>query len=263
VPIEINPPSVQSLFLQALFREQVLSSATGFFFSHGGSSHLITSRHVVTGVRQDDGTCLGKDKGVPNRLRVWIFRRIDEGGTQWAPVTVPLYISGAPNWLEHRQLGTRADIVAIPVVPMPPLKVFPYNLTEHLAPIAVHPGKMVSVVGFPFGKAAGGRLPIWSSGFVATELDVDYDDLPVFLIDCRARTGQSGSPVVSYLPGGPALLEDGFTRLFDGPAVRFLGAYSGRINPESDLGMVWKATAIAELVGDGVPARPPHHFIPE
>jgi hypothetical protein len=33
-----------------------------------------------------------------------------------------------------------------------------------------------------------------------------------------------------------------------GPATKFLGIYSGRVNAESDLGIVWKASAIKELV---------------
>ena len=44
-------------------------------------------------------------------------------------------------------------------------------------------------------------------------------------------------------------LEDGSSAMFRGPVTRFLGVYSGRINPESDLGIVWKADSIRELVG--------------
>lgn len=43
-------------------------------------------------------------------------------------------------------------------------------------------------------------------------------------------------------------MSDGSTSLASGAMLRFLGIYSGRINKESDLGIVWKATAIAELV---------------
>ena len=32
------------------------------------------------------------------------------------------------------------------------------------------------------------------------------------------------------------------------PVARFLGIYSLRVHKDSDLGMVWKASAIAELV---------------
>jgi hypothetical protein len=32
-----------------------------------------------------------------------------------------------------------------------------------------------------------------------------------------------------------------------------LGVYSGRINNESDLGFVWKAAALTEIIDNGVP----------
>jgi hypothetical protein len=43
-------------------------------------------------------------------------------------------------------------------------------------------------------------------------------------------------------------MADGGTAIFGGPVERFIGIYSGRINKESDLGIVWKASAIDELV---------------
>jgi hypothetical protein len=72
--------------------------------------------------------------------------------------------------------------------------------------------------------------------------------MPTMLIDCRTRQGQSGSPVLAFREGGAVSMSDGTTALFGGPVQRFLGIYSGRVNDESDLGIVWKASAIAELV---------------
>jgi hypothetical protein len=106
----------------------------------------------------------------------------------------------------------------------------------------------VSVIGFPFGLAGGGALAIWATGFMATEHVIDYNNLPTFLIDCRARQGQSGSAVVAHRNGGIVGMEDGSSAAFAGPVTRFLGIYSGRINEQSDLGIVWKASAIKELV---------------
>jgi hypothetical protein len=105
----------------------------------------------------------------------------------------------------------------------------------------------VSVVGFPFGIAAGGGLPIWATGFIASEPQVDYEHLPIFLIDCRSRPGQSGSPVIAYRSGG-AVTTGGGVSVFTGSVFRLLGIYSGRINEQSDIGRVRKTTAIQELV---------------
>jgi hypothetical protein len=105
----------------------------------------------------------------------------------------------------------------------------------------------VSVVGFPFGLTAGGALAVWATGFIATDPDVDYAGLPVFLIDCRSRQGQSGSAVIAHRTGGAVATETG-VMVGGGVMTRFLGIYSGRVNAESDLGFVWKAAAIRQLV---------------
>jgi hypothetical protein len=42
-------------------------------------------------------------------------------------------------------------------------------------------------------------------------------------------------------------MKDGGTGFFQGPLMRFLGIYSGRINDETDIGIVWKVSAIREL----------------
>jgi len=83
---------------------------------------------------------------------------------------------------------------------------------------------------------------------MASEPDINFGNLPVFLIDCRSRQGQSGSAVIAYRRGGMVAMANGGSAAFGGPVYKFLGIYSGRINQESDLGIVWKASAIKELI---------------
>ena len=89
---------------------------------------------------------------------------------------------------------------------------------------------------------------MWATGFMASEPDVDFQELPLMLIDCRTRQGQSGSAVVAYRSGGTCAMEDGTTAIFGEPVQRLLGCYSGRVNRESDLGLVWKASAVQEII---------------
>jgi len=59
-----------------------------------------------------------------------------------------------------------------------------------------------------------------------------------------------GNPVPLLSPIGPVApvaTEQG-VMVGAGVMTRFLGIYSGRINAESDLGFVWKAAAIQQLV---------------
>ena len=91
-------------------------------------------------------------------------------------------------------------------------------------------------------------MAILATGFVASEIDFDQGGLPIFFIDCRARPGQSGSAVIAHRNGGAVAMADGSTALINGEMTALLGIYSGRVNEQSDLGIVWKSRAIKELV---------------
>ncbi|MBC7620700.1 MAG: hypothetical protein H7293_17245 [Candidatus Saccharibacteria bacterium] len=43
-------------------------------------------------------------------------------------------------------------------------------------------------------------------------------------------------------------MANGDSVAFNGPVYRFIGVYTGRINAESDIGIVWRASAIDELL---------------
>lgn len=165
----------------------------------------------------------------------------------WISVIEPLYNEDQHLWIEHPTLGERVDFVVLPLTQLNDVQLYPYSLGIGDPAILVGPGEVVSVVGFPFGITAGGCLAVWATGFMATDHDINYSDLPIFLIDCRSRQGQSGSAVIAYRTGGAVSTEQG-VQVGGGEMTRFLGIYSGRINSESDLGIVWKATAIRELV---------------
>lgn len=148
--------------------------------------------------------------------------------------------------MEHPTGGGNFDFVALPLSDTDGIDAFCYDPKHTGVNLMVGPSDVVSVVGFPFGLSTGGALAIWATGFVASEPFLSNE--PNFLIDCRARPGQSGSAVLSYSSGGAAATDDGGTSIFGGPVFRFLGIYSGRINDQSDLGIVWKASALQELV---------------
>ena len=40
---------------------------------------------------------------------------------------------------------------------------------------------------------------------------------------------------------------------YPGPVEQFFGVYAGRINDQSDLGVVWKARVVREVVDNGRP----------
>ena len=183
---------------------------------------------------------------MPDRLIIYHNRASALG--QWLPVEEPLFDGEIPRWIEHPTLGSKADLVGIPLRNLEGVELVEYDLGVPSLAIMVGVSDTVSVIGFPFGLRVGGSLAVWATGFVASEPEIDHDALPMFLVDCRSRRGQSGSPVVAYRSGGAVAMADGGSAVFAGPVEKLMGIYSGRVNQESDLGRVWKVSAIEAIL---------------
>ena len=236
---------MKSLFLRPLFAGQPIATATGFVVTAPAGPMLITNRHVVTGRHNQTGQPLSPSGAVPDALEI-LHNQQGRLGV-WVRRVEPLILNGAGRWKEHPSLGAGADVVALPLTQLDEVQLFPYRL-EGDPLIQVLPADTVSIVGFPFGIGSSGAIAIWATGFVASEPEIDHGGLPVFLVDCRARPGQSGSAVIAHRNGGMVAMEGGDAAVFNGPVSRFLGVYSGRINDQSDLGIVWKVSAIRTLL---------------
>jgi hypothetical protein len=105
--------------------------------------------------------------------------------------------------------------------------------------VPLAPGDPVNIVGFPFGETQGGGLPIWKTGTIASDLDINYGGKAKFLVDTTARSGMSGSPV--YARRFHQSDKNGTAE-----STKFLGVYSEE-NQALELGAVWKAEAVAAL----------------
>jgi hypothetical protein len=242
----IAEPSVKSLIIQMQAAGQALSTGTAFVANSTKGPVLVTNWHNAAGRNPQTGKLLSATGAVPDEILI-LHNRSGKLG-EWVPRKEMLYAGGKHRWFEHPAFGSKVDCIALPLTDIADVQLYPYSLGVGDPAIRCGPADAVSVVGFPFGITAGGALAIWATGFVASEPDVDFDNLPTFLIDCRSRPGQSGSAVIAYRSGGMVAMEDGSAAAFSGPVTRFLGIYSGRINDQSDLGIVWKARAVREIV---------------
>lgn len=242
--LRLSEPSFKSLYVEVRAFEKRIATATAFVAGLAvGESFLVTNRHVVTGRDQHTGQPLDTKNGaVPTSLGVW--HNSDLGMGHFVEVDVPLFENGVPMWIEHPVYGANADLVAIRLPSeRPDIFIRKYGALPHTH-LSIEPAQMVSVVGFPFGERTGRSFAVWATGFVATEPDIDHGNVPTFLIDCRSRKGQSGSPVILHHGyHAKAANAIGFQ-----PSSELLGIYSGRINEDSDLGVVWKALLIVELL---------------
>jgi hypothetical protein len=232
----IEWPSAASLFVQAKQAGNVIGSATGFIVERDSRKFLVTNRHVLrgTGTPPDQ---LEIAQHVAGKLGFWESRdeRLFDN-------------SGQPLWFEHPDKPVEIDVAALPLTNTGGIDVLVYDPWSAGHGFATGVAEPLSIIGFPFGVTGGGALGVWVRGFVATEPSLDWNGLPCFLIDSRTRQGQSGSPVIVYTGGGATPMADGGTSFFNGPVWDFVGVYSGRINAQSDLGFVWKARVVREII---------------
>ena len=241
-------PSAVSRYIRMYFGQTLLAHGTCFFVMSADGPVLVTNRHNFTGRNNITRELLHKQGAVPDHAVV----------TMHGPDEVHYHIDlvdhanpEAPAWTEHPTLGADADIVALPVKEM-------VNIVGEINSVSLERdwhrwdvGSELHVVGYPYGQI-GGPFPIWSKGSIASEPDVDISGLPVFLIDCKTRPGQSGSPVFTHFRAGTIIEHEGGEFQARRAMNYFVGVYSGRLRNDSDLGLVWKRSGIEELVNHAI-----------
>lgn len=246
--INIHPLSTTSLFLQIGHKNQPVASATGFVVKFNTIYYLVTNWHVVTGRHPISNKPILQNQIIPNELNI-IHHSLQRLGS-WIPKVENLFNpDGTSRWLEHLQ-GRNVDIILLPLVNLDNnIKIYPFDLNLADADMKPEPAMPVSIIGYPLGLATGERFPIWKTGHIASDPDLDYyKNKPAFLIDATTREGMSGSPVV--LRANHYETRAGEQVITTGMRTLFLGVYSGRIGGDSELGLVWRPRLINEIARD-------------
>ncbi|MBU1018266.1 serine protease [Patescibacteria group bacterium] len=244
----IDPLSVVSLLLETSALGKPLGRATGFVVKKEGRPYLITNWHVVTGRNSETLQPLSPTAALPDQITI-AFHEKDKLGS-WILTRQSLANkSGKPIWIEHER-KYEIDVVAIPLEPLGLSdKMVFYDLDLTLSETDMIPqcAMPVSIIGFPLGLTTAGVLPIWKTGHIASDHDLDHDSRPSFLIDATTREGMSGAPVLLRLTGGYKQ-KNGNSIISSGLRTRFLGIYSGRIHDDSEIGRVWRPQVITEII---------------
>jgi hypothetical protein len=244
-PIFLDPLSGRPLYLIQTKDDEALGTATGFIVQKGKNYFLITNWHVVSGRHPESGQALHPSGKTPNALLIWHHGK--QLGS-WVRKKEELYDEkGIKRWLEHSS-GRSVDVVALPLRKVDDdVTLYPFDLSLVDTDMVPEVAMPVSIIGFPIGLTSAGFFPIWKTGHIASEPNLDYHGEPLFLIDATTRGGMSGSPVVLRMTGGYKK-KDGTTIMSSsGYGTLFLGVYSGRLG-DSEIGRVWRPHLIHEIL---------------
>lgn len=250
---------------------EFLSQGTGFYFTSGDEENkilfLVTNYHVVTGSSP-------AEKKLPMGDNIeFQFHKSEENIGDTKSVSLPLYNKECkPIWITSKNTP-QADMVVIPILPTSLYDGCVFNsITEKDAEesLRVRPTSSVTLIGYPYGfYDKKNALPIYKTGSVASEPNIDFEGNPLFLIDISAFPGMSGSPAFAIAYG--TFEHANGDSMFFGRVEQFLGIYSSmqmlngknylkefthdtRVGIETslslELGYVWKAKLIIETINE-------------
>jgi hypothetical protein len=253
-----------------LFRgDTQVSQGTGFFYAKKSGDqeqlYLITNLHVLTG-----HSPLEQTPPLGDCIHIQLHRS-KNATSILKTIRIPLFtVDGLPVWICSRNCP-QADLAAIPLL----RSVYEDCAINCISDewigsggLKVRPTSLVTLIGYPYGFYDRlNALPIWKTGSLASEPDVDFNGEPLLTIDISAFPGMSGSPAFA-IAYGTYETETGSTNV--GNVQRFLGIYAsmqmltqrrfleefrqaetwfGVTHSESlQLGHVWKARLIDELI---------------
>lgn len=254
--------SACAYYLEAFFNETRLSNATCFIVKGKKCDFLISNWHVFAGKDCDNEELLDKNGSIPNSIRVDLPLDMGNNKIGWLKDFAKFNLLNddwSPRYLQRRINGKIIDIAALPIQKMDG-RYFTIDMGEEIGNenTEFYIGDFVYVLGFPFGRIADYKFPIWKKASVASEPVFDINKLPYFFVDTATRKGMSGSPVIFYekrrigeidkfVNGQPLNISNHFTK--------FIGVYSGRFpkdNGEGDaqLGRVWKANELYSMINE-------------
>lgn len=249
----IDKYSYTSIRIGCYFNENKIGDATGFILeAPNNRKYLVTNLHVVSGKNSDTGKNILKSGAIPNKLIISMpVRELTQFGYAWKELAIDLYTKENKRvWIQsNERLAPNAPMIDIALIAFKGTyteKIHSIELSLKNTDMILYPSEPVSIIGFPYGKSSTANFAIWKTGHIASDLDIDYKGMPMFLIDSTTRTGMSGSPVIA-IRNGPYQNSKGY-QYIGGRIEKFLGVYSGRINAESELGRVWKPKAIEQIL---------------
>jgi hypothetical protein len=269
----------------------LISTGTAFFYAYAEEWFLVTNWHNISGKNFLNKKPLTKSR-FPTYIKAKISAYVsDENGFVPIGQRVEIYKDYEPTWFQNPELGSDCDVIAIPMNRPASCPEFMHNAVNKINTkrIPVKPGNSAFIIGFPKSLSVGFGLPLWKSGYIASEphypVKIGGDiseigglqngkELPAFYIDSQTREGMSGSPVfASYVgnwdmtdpyrpidPDDPTFFQRDDIAL-GANIMEFVGCYSGRIGSDEDgaaLGLCWTVETIDKICSSKTIGEHPH-----
>jgi hypothetical protein len=285
----------QSPFQLLMYNDELsnyIGTGTAFFYEFESESYLITNWHNISMQNFITKEYLPNYYSPPTFIEAKLSTYISDEKVEFTTIShkINLYENDLPLWFEHPILGSDCDVVAIKLDKPAMVPDMMHHSSNKISPIKVpiKPGCGVFVIGYPKSLSVGFGLPIWKSGYIASEPFYDVHiggkvskiggmvggkNYPAFFIDTKTIEGMSGSPVFAnyignfntknlYADVDPEM--EGFQKdvAIGGNFKEFVGCYSGRIGNDIDgakLGLCWRKETIDEICKSKIRGKNPHY----
>ena len=255
--ITVDAASLMTTPVYLLDGSRQVSQGTGFFYGNKNSLGIIDTVFLVTNYHVVTGNSPGSTQPRQGDRIVFYIHKDQDDPKEVKQIALPLYsLAGTPLW-EQSTEHADADVVllALPKAAFEGIAMFVFIDDHTRTDIRIRPTSPATLLGYPYGFSdTTNKLPVWKTGHVASEPQVDFNGKPAFLVDVSAFPGMSGSPVLAVANG---VYEDESQIMRTGRVVRLLGVFSampvvrsqtpGQADVSLQLGYVWKASLIADL----------------
>lgn len=248
--IIVDDYSMATCYIETFCNDIPLTQATGFLYDFNSRPFLISNWHVFSGRNPETGMPMNSNGLVPNTI---FASFLDQSTGQYQRYKFNISQNHQNSWIQHPK-GQEIDVAAQEInIPIISSCVF-INKLASTPEMALNISDDVFVIGYPLGLTVSAYLPVWKRASIASDPSVSVKEKPLILVDTATRSGMSGSPVIIRKYDSFSNVDGGAT-LSTGPHSKFIGIYSGRLGKgelEAQLGLVWKAEVIEEILKNNV-----------
>lgn len=248
--------------------QNVLATASGFFWRYRDKPYLVTNWHVVSGRNPFTGKTLFSTGFIPSAIAFYGCSIRVESGLVYVE-RKKYSLSFNEGMMERLSQPPLAKTVSVDLwaAPISSEIIFGKDATrtgfrgaENAScflndglgkRIVTSAGDECFILGYPLHNYTGLMPPVWKRGSVASETNIGIDDKPMFLVDSATMPSMSGSPILRRATLFAADNMD-VGALQEFVSFDFIGVYAGRLQSKdferTNLGYAWYKILIDDVI---------------